>query len=313
MNRALTLSSLFLLFLLALTVEDNAQTKPAPKTISGGILNGKAVSLPKPFYPADAAKSGKGGTVKVRILIDERGRVESAEAINGTEMPSLRAAAEAAARQARFTPTTLSGRPAKVSGVIVYDFAVETNEERLRFLAISTVLTIARHFAADLTQFNDLGENGDVWRDGAKEYPEFSDEFKTLMALESLPVSRRLESIEGALSSLRSKAKGADIWFFDAGVNLGDSLGTLMWAVASVGEAAFDTKRIDEEGLKLSLNKLKQLLLSAPQELPQDVLRKLHSLVALAGVSDLTSDENLPRLLSAIEELLVTVAPDLGN
>ena len=28
--------------------------KPVPKTVSGGVLNGKATSLPKPAYPAAA-------------------------------------------------------------------------------------------------------------------------------------------------------------------------------------------------------------------------------------------------------------------
>jgi len=36
--------------------------------------------------------------------------------------PLLRAAAVAAARGARFSPTKLSGQPVKVSGVITYNF-----------------------------------------------------------------------------------------------------------------------------------------------------------------------------------------------
>jgi len=94
--------------------------KEPPKTISGGVLNGKAVSLPKPAYPAAARAVRASGSVTVQVLIDEQGRVVSATAAGGH--PLLQAAAVAAARQARFSPTLLSGQPVKVSGVITYNF-----------------------------------------------------------------------------------------------------------------------------------------------------------------------------------------------
>jgi periplasmic protein TonB len=94
--------------------------KPVPKTISGGVLNGKATSLPKPAYPAAARAIHAGGSVSVQVLIDESGRVISATAAGGH--PLLQAAAVAAARGARFSPTLLSGQPVKVSGVITYNF-----------------------------------------------------------------------------------------------------------------------------------------------------------------------------------------------
>ncbi len=64
-----------------------------------------------------------GGEVKVQVLIDERGNVVSASAISGH--PLLRAAAQAAARQAKFTPTKLSEQPVKVTGVIIYNFVAQ--------------------------------------------------------------------------------------------------------------------------------------------------------------------------------------------
>ena len=39
--------------------------------------------------------------------------------------PLLQQAAAAAARQARFSPTLLSGEPVKVSGVITYNFVLQ--------------------------------------------------------------------------------------------------------------------------------------------------------------------------------------------
>ncbi len=94
--------------------------KPVPKMVSQGVLNGKATSLPKPAYPAAAKAVRAGGSVSVQVVISEGGSVISASAVSGH--PLLRAAAESAARGARFSPTLLSGQPVKVSGVITYNF-----------------------------------------------------------------------------------------------------------------------------------------------------------------------------------------------
>ena len=100
--------------------------EPWPRTagpIVGGVLNGKAVSLPKPEYPKAARKNRDEGRVSVRIVIDEEGKVISAEAIEGPE--SLRQEAVRVALKSRFTPTRLLGQPVKVSGVIVYNFVAQ--------------------------------------------------------------------------------------------------------------------------------------------------------------------------------------------
>lgn len=98
------------------------EVKPTPPRapISGGVLNGKAISLPKPGYPPIARAAHASGTVVVQVLIDENGNVVSASAVSGH--PLLRAAAVGAAKQARFSPTKLSGQPVKVTGVIQYNF-----------------------------------------------------------------------------------------------------------------------------------------------------------------------------------------------
>ena len=97
-------------------------TKPTPPRapISGGVLNGKATYLPKPAYPPIAKAAHASGTVNVQVIIDENGNVISASAISGH--PLLKPSAVAAARQAKFSPTKLSGQPVKVTGVLVYNF-----------------------------------------------------------------------------------------------------------------------------------------------------------------------------------------------
>lgn len=101
-------------------VKQPEPVKKPPVVQSRGVINGMATNLPKPEYPAPAKVVGAKGAVSVQVLIDERGRVISANAVSGH--PLLRSAAENAARNARFTPTLLSDTPVKVSGVIVYNF-----------------------------------------------------------------------------------------------------------------------------------------------------------------------------------------------
>jgi protein TonB len=101
--------------------------KPEPPKrttpVSGGVLNGKAISKPQPAYPPIAKAARASGTVTVQIVVDESGRVISASAVSGH--PLLQQAAVSAARQARFSPTLLSGQPVKVSGVITYNFVLQ--------------------------------------------------------------------------------------------------------------------------------------------------------------------------------------------
>ena len=99
--------------------------KPTPPKapISGGVLNGKAVRLVQPPYPAIARSARAAGQVRVQIVIDENGNVVSAAPVSGH--PLLQGAAVAAARASKFTPTKLSGMPVKVSGVIIYNFVAQ--------------------------------------------------------------------------------------------------------------------------------------------------------------------------------------------
>jgi TonB family protein len=103
-----------------LTVVGTATDPTDRPKIEGGVLNGKALELPQPVYPAIARAAHASGTVTVQVLIDEQGNVVAARAIDGH--PLLQAAAVGAARQARFSPTLLEGEPVKVTGVIQYNF-----------------------------------------------------------------------------------------------------------------------------------------------------------------------------------------------
>lgn len=96
---------------------------PVPQVVRKKVINGEAVFLPKPPYPAMARQLKIQGVVSVQVLVDEAGRVVSAKAVSGN--PFLVRDAQKAALQARFAPTLLGDQPVKVSGVITYNFLLQ--------------------------------------------------------------------------------------------------------------------------------------------------------------------------------------------
>lgn len=85
------------------------------RTIAGGLLNDKAITMPQPPYPPAARAVHAVGKVVVNIEVDTKGNVVKAEASSGH--PLLKAAAVAAARAAKFKPG-----PSPVSGSLEYEF-----------------------------------------------------------------------------------------------------------------------------------------------------------------------------------------------
>lgn len=107
-------------FVFTFSVTAQTDSASVPKTIAGGVINGKAKNLVKPAYPPAALAVKASGAVNVQVTIDENGDVISAAAVSGH--PLLRQAAVAAAQQSKFSPTILSGQPVRVTGIIVYNF-----------------------------------------------------------------------------------------------------------------------------------------------------------------------------------------------
>lgn len=114
---------------------DPADTPPPPRVaptpvkppeqvrLSSIVISSKIINKPAPAYPMLAKQARVQGAVTVEILINEQGRVVSARATSGHAL--LRAAAQASAYQATFSPTSISGHPVKVAGVITYNFILQ--------------------------------------------------------------------------------------------------------------------------------------------------------------------------------------------
>jgi protein TonB len=97
--------------------------KPATQRVTSIVLVSKALSLPQPPYPQLAKQIRAAGPVNVQIVVDEQGKVISAQALNGH--PALTGAAKEAAMRARFSPTVLNGQPVKIQGMITYNFVLQ--------------------------------------------------------------------------------------------------------------------------------------------------------------------------------------------
>ena len=98
---------------------------PVPKklTVSGGVLQGKAITKVQPPYPPIAKAARAAGAVQVQVTISEEGRVIEAAVIAGH--PLLRDAALQAAKRWTFQPTELSGVPVKVQGILTFNFTLQ--------------------------------------------------------------------------------------------------------------------------------------------------------------------------------------------
>lgn len=107
-----------------LTTPVEVPAKSVVQHVAEDVLRNAAIELPKPEYSDAALLARASGRVTVQILVDENGNVTNAQATSGH--PLLGAAAEAAARRARFSLTKATGSATRVYGVISYDFVPPT-------------------------------------------------------------------------------------------------------------------------------------------------------------------------------------------
>ena len=104
--------------------DNNTDNRARPRgPVESGDLNSKATELPAPIYPGEARKAHITGQVKVRVIVDETGRVMSADIVSGPKQ--LWMAAIEAARKAHFEPTLIGETAVKITGILTYDFKEE--------------------------------------------------------------------------------------------------------------------------------------------------------------------------------------------
>jgi protein TonB len=94
--------------------------KPAKEKSKQKVKKGVLIEAPRPAYPDEIKEQKIEGVVAVIITIGDDGNVIYAKADSGPK--ELYAVSEAAARKARFQPSLLDGKPAKVAGIMTYNF-----------------------------------------------------------------------------------------------------------------------------------------------------------------------------------------------
>ena len=85
----------------------------------------RAIDNPRPNFPRWSVRSNTNYTVRVRVTVDETGRVTSAHAIS--DQAALIRPTEQAARRARFRPMIVAGRPVPMTGEIMHMFMTTTS------------------------------------------------------------------------------------------------------------------------------------------------------------------------------------------
>lgn len=99
-----------------------AKIPDAPQIIDlGRIASSMATDMVKPAYSDIAKSMNLQGQITVKVLIDEKGNVTSAES-SSVGHRILRDAAEKAARQSKFKPAMFGDKAVKAKGYIVYNF-----------------------------------------------------------------------------------------------------------------------------------------------------------------------------------------------
>jgi len=74
----------------------------------------------EPVYPKNAARHHIAGTVELRIVVEANGRVRNVTPVSGP--PELIEAAESAAREFRYTPALLNGKPIQAIQTVKIQF-----------------------------------------------------------------------------------------------------------------------------------------------------------------------------------------------
>jgi len=88
--------------------------------VNAGNLMTYCTDLVKPTYPPSAMALRTSGDVTVNVMLDADGHVIDAKATSGN--PSLRGAAEIAAKRSKFKPVTRNGKPVTATGIMSYTF-----------------------------------------------------------------------------------------------------------------------------------------------------------------------------------------------
>jgi len=275
----------------------NAQTKApgqAAKIVSKGIINGAAISLPKPQYPASSVKGS--AVVKVQVTIDEAGNVIYAKAISGPA--ALRRPSEKDALQAKFQPTIQDGGPLKVSGVISYNFGVHNYEHEVVALGLGMVFNLPAMIAGDEDFFDNETLAGMI-----KDVPVIAKELAPLHLIKGQTPEDKAQTIASVAAKVEAKLTGTLAWQYAVGKKIAPVMAELIRA------AKDENYRLDESSLRTELLDLKEFLKTAPADFPTPILDKLKEFAEPGDKEHPDPENDLKTIMSKFLELFDTILP----
>lgn len=129
-KKAITLQVGELQETITVTARRPTQLAPPPPPSAGVVRVGGNIKQPTkvfnvaPVYPASMQAAGLEGVVKLDVLIATDGTVASVRVASAQVHPAFAAAAAAAVKQWRFTPTLLNGQPVEVEMTASISFSL---------------------------------------------------------------------------------------------------------------------------------------------------------------------------------------------
>ena len=215
-------------------------------------INKLAITLVKPAFPETAtAADADGETVSVRVVVNEVGTPVSA-VCSLTCHPMLKDAAESAAIQSKFKPFLVDGKPVAYRGQLLFTFVVA----RVNWFRFATALESTRQF--------DNISLGPVAQILTAEFAAEKEQLKSLDANGGVAFEPRQKGISEVTASLRSKLKGADLWWFELGLALRR---VTFWPQAG--------ERIDRAELEKAIAALPARIASPPEGVSEPLLAEL--------------------------------------
>ncbi len=104
------------------------QEEKPPVDMKAVDVEPKLVKAGAPVYPKEAAKAGQEGMVWVKVWVNTKGEPKDVEVLK-TENPVFNQAALDAAKEYRFTPAEIKGKPVSVWVTIPFKFRLADKKE----------------------------------------------------------------------------------------------------------------------------------------------------------------------------------------
>jgi len=314
MNRFFSLI-LSIVFVVGILISSAFGQNPLPKSIAGGVLNGKAMSLPKPVYPEAARAVKASGIVGVKVLIDETGNVVSAEAVSGH--PLLRAASVEAAKEAKFSPTTLSGQPVRVTGVINYNFVLPQSTEPLaakgllsgvptsdrdKLWGIGFLFAIIYSTDAEtIRMIGDEQEFNSMVKDLSTDVTSDAEDYKPILEkLGSNDQSVRAQAAREFISAVHKEFNAEQNWQVDVGEQLGLLFGEMMRQKTVYVKTGV---KYDANILRTYLRRISDMIAAAPQGASPELKARFQKIAVFSEAANLGTDEKFSEMAQAVAPL----------